>query len=413
MARSLYSNADIYMLDDPLSAVDSRVGKSIFDLVIGPNGMLKNKTRLFVTNSLNFLPQVDEIIMIENGVIIEKGTYDQLKNQDGKFTEFIKTFLETSEANQEFIKNIIDSSSLEKHESNAIETNRSLEKSSTKVESKNVVNKDLTKRKIIEEEKVESGNVKLKTIFEYFKACRLWLSFIFFLLFIISYIVFMISKYWLKDWSNDALNSNSTTLDDSNSNITIPKETVSKFYRLTVYIVLNISNAFLDFLSELVFVYMFIKASQRLHNKMLFRVLRSDLMFFESTPTGRIINRFTKDVGATEELIPGSFKIVIDFILSLIATIIIIVSATPLILFALIPVIVLYVLVQRYFIPSNRQLKRMLSVSRSPIFSHFGESQAGVMTIRAYKLTDTFITKMENNIDQTFRNQYAINVSNR
>jgi len=158
---------------------------------------------------------------------------------------------------------------------------------------------------------------------------------------------------------------------------------------------------------------MFIKATKRLHNKMLYRVLRSDLKFFESTPTGRIINRFSKDVGATEWLIPVSLQTIIDFFLSLFISIFIILTATPLIILALVPVIVFYVLVQRYFIPSNRQLKRMLSVSKSPVLSHFSESQAGVMTLRAYRLTDTFIKIMENNIDQSFRNHYAMNVSNK
>ena len=124
LARSLYSNADIYMLDDPLSAVDAHVGKSIFDLVIGPNGMLKDKTRLFVTNSLNFLPQVDEIMMIDNGFIIETGTYEQLKEQNGKFTEFMKAFLEANEANQEFIRNITDASLLERQMSQILFSTR-------------------------------------------------------------------------------------------------------------------------------------------------------------------------------------------------------------------------------------------------------------------------------------------------
>ena len=101
LARALYSNADIYMLDDPLSAVDSHVGKSIFDSVIGPNGMLKDKTRLFVTNSLSFLPQVDQIIMIDDRTIAEIGTYDELKNKDGLFADFIKLFLSSNEANKE------------------------------------------------------------------------------------------------------------------------------------------------------------------------------------------------------------------------------------------------------------------------------------------------------------------------
>jgi ATP-binding cassette subfamily C (CFTR/MRP) protein 1 len=99
LARSIYANADIYMLDDPLSAVDSHVGKHIFDHVIGPNGMLKNKTRLFVTNSLSFLPQVDQIIMLENGTICEIGAYEELKDKDGPFAEFIKIFLSNNKEN--------------------------------------------------------------------------------------------------------------------------------------------------------------------------------------------------------------------------------------------------------------------------------------------------------------------------
>jgi ABC-type multidrug transport system ATPase subunit len=101
LARAIYSNADIYMLDDPLSAVDSHVGKAIFDSVIGPNGMLKDKTRLFVTNSLSFLTQVGQIIMIDNGAIVEAGTYDELRNKDGQFADFIKNYLANAEANKE------------------------------------------------------------------------------------------------------------------------------------------------------------------------------------------------------------------------------------------------------------------------------------------------------------------------
>lgn len=107
LARAVYAKADIYMLDDPLSAVDSHVGKHIFDHVIGPDGLLKNKTRLFVTNSLSFLPQMDRILMLDKGSIVEMGTYDQLrKNEQGLFNEFIKNYLKSKEANQSQIGNI-------------------------------------------------------------------------------------------------------------------------------------------------------------------------------------------------------------------------------------------------------------------------------------------------------------------
>ena len=394
------------MLDDPLSAVDSHVGKSIFDSVIGPNGMLKDKTRLFVTNSLNFLPQVDEIMMIEDGFLIETGTYNQLKDQNGKFTEFMKAFLDANEANQEFIKNI-GSSEIKSLEKQISIKDEKLTRAESIV-SKESDSKVKDGQKIIEKEKIESGSVKISTILEYFKACRLWLSFFFLLMYVLSNLADMGSSFWLSDWSDDAL-KNKSTLNETNLNINVK----SNLYRLAIYSALGLSKSFIGFMANLIFVLMFIKATKLLHNKLLFRVLRSDLKFFESTPNGRIINRFTKDVEATEESIPSAIKSLIECILSLSSTVIIISSSTPLVFLALIPVIIVYVLVQRYFIPSNRQLKRMQSASKSPIFAHFSESQAGVMTIKAYRQTDRFVKMMEDFIDQSFKSGYAISVSNR
>ena len=103
LARSVYADLDIYLFDDPLSAVDAHVGKSMFDQVIGPDGILKDKTRVFVTNSLSFLPQVDGIIMLENGTVSESGSFEELKNKNGSFAKFIRLYLENNEANKETI----------------------------------------------------------------------------------------------------------------------------------------------------------------------------------------------------------------------------------------------------------------------------------------------------------------------
>ena len=125
------------------------------------------------------------------------------------------------------------------------------------------------------------------------------------------------------------------------------------------------------------------------------------------------MNRFTKDIENTESSIPSSIESLLDCSLSLLSTIIIVSSSTPLILVALIPIIIVYVLVQRYFVPSNTQLKRMQAASRSPIYAHFSETQAGVVTVRAYKLTDKFSQTMHTYIDEHFRNGFAMSISNR
>jgi ATP-binding cassette, subfamily C (CFTR/MRP), member 1 len=276
MARALYSNADIYMFDDPLSAVDAHVSKSLFDLVIGPNGMLKNKTRLLVTNSLNVLPQVDEVIILENGYIVETGSYEQLKNKhDGKFAELMKKYLK------------INGEIEQKNESEFSLAPFSVVEKTIISETEKKYFNATPKRKLVEDEKSESGSIRFSNILEYFKACRLWITAVFLVFYLCSYVAFTLNRYWLKDWSND--NTTITT-----KSVKIYVTTDSKFIRLYVFIALGLANVSLEFISELIFVCMLVNATKRFHNRMLYRVLRSDLKFFESTPTGRIINRKKK-----------------------------------------------------------------------------------------------------------------------
>lgn len=89
LARAVYAEADIYLLDDPLSAVDVHVGKHIFDKVIGPNGLLKNKTRLLVTHGITFLAQTNHILVMKDGEISESGSYRELMDSKGAFAEFL------------------------------------------------------------------------------------------------------------------------------------------------------------------------------------------------------------------------------------------------------------------------------------------------------------------------------------
>ena len=166
-------------------------------------------------------------------------------------------------------------------------------------------------------------------------------------------------------------------------------------------------------LSNLCFVALFIQTSQLFHKRLLVSVLRCPLRFFESTPMGRIVNRFTKDIEATESSIPSSIKSLVECLLSMTSTFVIIASSTPWFLAALVPIAIAYIGVQRYFIPSNRQLKRLQSASRSPIFSHFSETQSGVTTIRAYRSQEAFTRRMQTNIDESFVYYYSTTVSNR
>jgi ATP-binding cassette subfamily C (CFTR/MRP) protein 1 len=158
---------------------------------------------------------------------------------------------------------------------------------------------------------------------------------------------------------------------------------------------------------------MWLKGAGSLHNRMLDSILRSTMQFFESTPSGRILNRFSKDVDATEKGIPDSFRRLLITCFQVLSSLVVISSVTPLFILPLVPIAVLYLLMRSVYIKSVRQLKRMHSVSRSPIFSHFSECLTGVSTIRAFKEQEKFVGVNEQHIDRSSMFFFPVNIADR
>jgi len=224
LARSLYANADIYFLDDPLSAVDSHVGKDLFDQVIGPNGLLKKKTRLFVTNSLSFLPQCDKVCMMKAGKIVEMGTYEKLLGKEsGVFAEFIEKYLKDTQkqiAGKDDVEVGDQSKNLDTKQKEQDRRELKVVKQSNDAEK--------TGEKLIKTEKIVSGKIRNSVFTTYFKACGYIVSFVGIFNFIIVAISGILPNFWLSDWSNDA---------KSNTNDT-------RIYRLSVFAGLGLFQCF-------------------------------------------------------------------------------------------------------------------------------------------------------------------------
>lgn len=323
LARAIYANADIYMLDDPLSAVDAHVGKHIFDHVIGPNGMLKNKTRLFVTNSLSFLPQVDHIFMLENGTIAESGSYEELKDREGSFADFIKNFL-ANEKDHNLNESVDDVSHPSSLSSSLRSVNIKPSKSkpptiikrpdSSLLESSSIFGSGLIgcdsklgsaggngttggqngiggindDHLIEKDEIIESGSIKIGVIWDYMKKSGILNSVLFCVFFISSNVALVASSFWLSAWSNDVN-------DERFQNVTEMQP--QKHYRLSIYVIIGFGQCFLLNIANMVLVAMCIRSSKAYHTKILSSILRSTLYFFESTPAGRIINsKLTKPI---------------------------------------------------------------------------------------------------------------------
>uniref|UniRef100_A0A8C2XRX4 Uncharacterized protein n=1 Tax=Cyclopterus lumpus TaxID=8103 RepID=A0A8C2XRX4_CYCLU len=413
LARAAYSQADIYLLDDPLSAVDSHVGKHLFDEVIGPNGLLKDKTRILVTHGVSFLPYVDEIIVLVDGVVSEVGSYNSLRASRGAFSEFLDTYAK-EQSNQTHSESgnhticyycIVDdtvSVTLKREDSiRRSQRNGRLEKKSSLKKSDNV--SDIKKgQRLIENETMETGKVKFSVYLQYLRAMGWGYTVMVFLVYFTQNVAFIGQNLWLSDWTNDAVDY---------YNMTYPNW--KRDTRVGVFGVLGVAQGVFVFIGTLLLANASVDASRILHSRLLNNILRVPMIFFDTTPIGRVVNRFAKDIFTVDEAIPQSFRSWLLCLLGVVGTLFVICLATPFFTIIIIPLAVVYYFVQRFYVATSRQLRRLDSVSRSPIYSHFSETVSGLSVIRAYGHQDRFLKHNETTTDENLKSLYPWIVSNR
>uniref|UniRef100_A0A672LTP6 ABC-type glutathione-S-conjugate transporter n=1 Tax=Sinocyclocheilus grahami TaxID=75366 RepID=A0A672LTP6_SINGR len=384
LARAVYSSADVYLLDDPLSAVDSHVGKHLFERVIGPKGLLKDKTRILVTHGISFLPYVDEIVVLVNGVVSEVGSYDGLRASKGAFSEFLETYGKDESSNANANKGL-----------SPIQHVHFLM-------SFKYYSGDKKGQRLIEKEAMETGRVKFSVYLQYLRSmgwCLVTWSFLFYF---IQNVAIIGQNLWLSDWTDDSVEY---------FNITYPNHI--RDTRIGVFGALGVAQGFLVFLGTILLADGSISASRTLHTSLLSNILKVPMVFFDTTPSGRIVNRFAKDIFTVDEMIPMSFRSWILCLLGVLGTLFVICLATPIFTAVVVPMAVIYYFVQRFYVATSRQLRRLDSVSRSPIYSHFGETVSGLSVIRAYGHQQRFLKQNEDTIDQNLKSVYPWIVSNR
>jgi ABC-type multidrug transport system fused ATPase/permease subunit len=301
LARALYNKSDILLLDDVLSAVDAIVGKTIFDKAIGPNSLSKHTTRILVTHSQIPLEHSDLIVIMQGGEIFRSGKYVDLI-ENGEVSRLICKLENTSE-------------SLNSNERERTKSIQSYKKSS-KLE-----------KKLIAEEKVQTGSVGSAIYLYYLKKMgRLVFSgFISFLA--LNYVLSVIRSFWLSTWSDNVSN-----------------DTMSVNSRLGVFVGIGLFEVLLQYISNVFLIYVIVNTGLRLHQPLLHNIIRSKMSFFDVTPLGRLINRFSKDIEVVDSRLIGSFRFFFICIFSVFSTLIIISISTPLFILVVIPLFIAYVL---------------------------------------------------------------------
>ena len=316
LARACYARADVYLLDDPLSAVDAHVGRHIFDEVIGPKGILKHKARILCTNAMNFLPNTDQIIMLRHGIILERGTYDEaivdssselhtlitgLGKQSAKTSDYsvrASTSIFRGLNSEKDDPEIMDKSNVRRHRKmmgrpSAATMRRA---SSTSIrQAKRDALRDL-RENAWSKEHTEKGGVN-RTIYMNFINSASPLGLLIVLLAMsLGQGSSIVANYVLRFWAQ----VNSSTGESSQ---------IGTY--LVLYGVIGLSSTFLGVACNAILrLYCGMRSSQKLHDDSFAALMRSPLSFFELTPSGRILNLFSRDIFVIDEVLVqalGSF----------------------------------------------------------------------------------------------------------
>uniref|UniRef100_A0A6E8VYX2 Multidrug resistance-associated protein 1 n=1 Tax=Anopheles coluzzii TaxID=1518534 RepID=A0A6E8VYX2_ANOCL len=315
LARAVYNDADVYFLDDPLSAVDSHVGKHIFEQVIGPSGLLAKKTRVLVTHGITYLPNTDKIFVLREGEISESGTYQELMDKKGAFAEFliqhlqevseeeedldeIKQQLENSVGGEELLNQLKRSNSKRSRSESTSETGsvKDISRQNSTTDSNTSLRRrtsekapEVAKTKLIETEKSETGSVKWEVYKHYLKSIGLTLSVATVILNMIFQGFSIGSNLWLSRWSTDDTAGNDTSRRDM---------------YLGVYGAFGAGQVMASFACSLSFALGALAAAREMHVLLLRYVLHWPMELFDTTPLGRVLNRFSKDVDVLDNTLP-------------------------------------------------------------------------------------------------------------
>ncbi|XP_064537333.1 multidrug resistance-associated protein 1 isoform X2 [Drosophila montana] len=429
LARAVYHDADLYLLDDPLSAVDAHVGKHIFEEVIGPKGMLAKKTRVLVTHGITFLPQTDKIYVMKMGEISENGTYAELLKNRGAFADFLMQHLQEGEEEEEelnqikrqlsqtdpalvapFEKAILLARTESLSDSISVTSADSLMGGSLRRRAKrqnsydsnasaaSLKKKQEVEGKLIETEKSQTGGVDFAVYKHYIKSVGIFLSIATLVLNFVFQAFQIGSNLWLTQWSNDKAVEHDTGL---------------RNMYLGVYGAFGFGQGIASFFADLGIQLGGLHAAQVLHSLLLLRMLRVPMWFYDTTPVGRIMSRFSKDIETVDQKIVEVMTDCLWCAFEVLATIVVISISTPIFLAVIVPIAFIYYFAQRFYVATSRQLMRLESVSRSPIYSHFGETVTGASTIRAYTVQDRFIDESDNKVDKNQVCKYPSLIANR
>ncbi|KFH72941.1 hypothetical protein MVEG_00166 [Podila verticillata NRRL 6337] len=390
LARSVYFNAGTAVMDDPLSAVDAHVGAKLWKECILKE--LRGKTRVIATHQLHVLPSVDYIVFMKDGAIADKGTYLDLLAKGGEFAELMTQYGGVGERAGE---NDTELRQLAKDDGSRVSETETVAAEDTVVDgltaNRNKYAAGDAGLKLMTEEEREIGAVSSKVYYEYFKmgGTGIWTAVV--LSYFVQQVCGLGMNYWLSLWSNQELSTSTST-------------------NITIYVAFAIAQFMMIAVASRLLSLAIIKTTASMHSQAFNHVIHAPLSFYDTTPIGRILNRFSKDVDALDSNLWGTLNDIFITLLIVLGSVTLTIFYFPYLALVVLPMAGFYYGLSLYYRSTSREVRRLDSTLRSKLYSYFSETLTGMGTLRAYDRIHLATLRNQQRLDDSNRPQYLFQV---
>ncbi|XP_035695292.1 ATP-binding cassette sub-family C member 9-like isoform X1 [Branchiostoma floridae] len=447
LARALYSNSDIVILDDPLSALDAHVGGDVFEHGIMAHLINDEKrTVVLVTHKLQYLEESQYIVAVENGRILAQGTMDDIRQSNPDLCDSWREIIAKGirETQERARTRTISASSTASGEEGEADMSAEAERaalvrqisrqnshmSSIRSRSTSFGKKDgkedeeddedeldeqkaskdeeekkaAAEGKLVADEERSVGSVKVQHYLTYAAACGS--------IIVIFVLLSQLAKqglqvgidFWLSAWAtagSAALAMNNTAVNQTFGNATQAPPAVDVNYYIIGYTGLALAAITVTAFASVVTILSMIKGAKNLHEAMVRNIVLAPMRFFDTTPTGRVLNRMAEDTATIDLRLPFMMEHLIRVILLVCSALLVNAVVTPFFLIGAIPIIILYFIVQKYYRATAREIQRLDNINKSPVFAHFSETLGGLTTVRAYRMEKRFSSSIMDKLDRS------------
>ncbi|XP_050504939.1 ATP-binding cassette sub-family C member 4-like [Diabrotica virgifera virgifera] len=404
LARAVYRKAAVYLLDDPLSAVDIHVSKHLYEKCI--NGYLAKRTRVLVTHQVHYLKDADNIIILNNGRIEDEGTFNFVAKSDNVYAKLLTAEPENvEEKKQDRFKYTRQLSIRSQKDSMAsVVSNLSIADS---LLSNNI---DFKKEEAEKEQEFQVKDLQEKSskdavngslLFKYMLAgSNTFAVLICVMLYIGTQLAVIGVDYWLSFWVNVEEFRNSTeSLNTTPPTFIIPSIELTTYNCLYIYGVLLGALFVLAMTRAFFFYKLAMCSSKKLHASMFDNIITARMRFFDTNPGGRILNRFSKDMGCVDELLPLAILDSSQIILFMFGSLLLIIIVNPDFLILIGALSIVFGFMRQIYLKSSKNIKRLEGIMRSPVFTHLRATIEGLTTIRAFGAQSTLMDEFDHHQD--------------